>query len=96
MECNRKISRSDGRHRKHDQRLWSPQEKVTRTRPPLLPPPRACDSRAMCAARVCAGAVSIEAGKVDINLLSMAFFNEAKQRGSPFFVDEMVEAAMVY
>ena len=26
----------------------------------------------------------------------MAFFNEAKQRGSPFFVDEMVEAAMVY
>ena len=50
----------------------------------------------MCAARVCAGAVSIEAGKVDINLLSMAFFNEAKQRGSPFFVDEMVEAAMVY
>ena len=62
----------------------------------MLPPPRACDSRAMCAARVCAGAVSIEAGKVDINLLSMAFFNEAKQRGSPFFVDEMVEAAMVY
>ena len=50
----------------------------------------------MCPTRVCAGAVTIEAGKVDINLILMAFFNEAKQRGAPFFVDEMVEAAMVH
>ena len=41
---------------------------------------------------MCAGDDTIEAGKVDVNLTSMPFFFEAKQRYDSFFVDGIVAA----
>ena len=58
-----------------------------------LPAPRARNSRARCLARVHAGAVEIESGKIAIFLFSMSFIYVAKLLALSFFRRRDLEGA---